>query len=111
MKDINKMFSPEINCGKTANIESKIELDATKKTSCPCCGYLTIPNNGDALAYICPICFWEIDTFISSENEESDQNHGLTLVKAKQNLKKFGAVLPHLKKHCRQPIESEYPTK
>ncbi|MBR6748421.1 MAG: hypothetical protein IKM07_05730 [Clostridia bacterium] len=28
---------------------------------CPCCGEITIPNGGDALAYICPVCLWEID--------------------------------------------------
>lgn len=69
--------------------------------ACPCCGYITIPNNGDALAYICPICFWEIDLFIKSDNEPSDQNHGLTLVEAKQNYQKFGAVSQYLKKYCR----------
>jgi len=27
--------------------------------SCPCCGYLTLPERG---AYdICPVCFWEDD--------------------------------------------------
>ncbi|GAA0730429.1 hypothetical protein GCM10008905_31720 [Clostridium malenominatum] len=29
---------------------------------------------GDALAYICPVCFWEIDTFIQSEKEPSNPN-------------------------------------
>lgn len=33
----------------------------------PCFGYLTIPNNGDALGYICPVCMWEIDLFIKSK--------------------------------------------
>ena len=51
--------------------------------------------------YICPICFWEIDLFIKSENEPSDQNHGLTLVEARQKYKRYGTVLPHLKKYCK----------
>lgn len=111
MKDIDKRFLPKINYEKTTNMETKVEIDTRKKAACPCCGSITIPNNGDVLAYICPICFWEIDTFISREDEESDQNNGLTLIKARQNFKNFGAVLPHLKKYCRQPIEGEYPIK
>ncbi|MHC1747341.1 MAG: CPCC family cysteine-rich protein [Cellulosilyticaceae bacterium] len=67
---------------------------------CPCCGYITIPNNGDALAYICPICFWEIDVFIQDDNEPSDCNHRLTLIQARENYIKYGAAQPHLKEHC-----------
>ena len=74
---------------------------------CPCCGCITIPNHGDALAYICPVCLWEIDLFIHTENESSDQNHGLTLLQARENYKKFGAVLPGLKRYCREPREDE----
>ncbi|WP_233436341.1 CPCC family cysteine-rich protein [Lysinibacillus capsici] len=62
-------------------------------------------------AYICPVCFWEIDLFIQSNVEASDQNHGLTLTEARKNYQSFGAVLPMLKKSCRQPKEYEYPTK
>ena len=78
---------------------------------CPCCGSITIPNGGDALAYICPVCFWEIDLFITSENEPSDQNHGLTLVQARENYKKFGAVLERLVQYTRRPTEDEIPNK
>lgn len=40
---------------------------------------MTIPNKGDALAYICPICNWDIYLFMDGDDESSDQNHGLTL--------------------------------
>lgn len=31
---------------------------------CPCCGYLTFPVPGEeAMAFICPVCFWENDIF------------------------------------------------
>ena len=70
--------------------EPDIHPDAD--TPCPCCGNITIPYGGDALAYICPICRWEIDLFIQSDDEPSDQNHGLTLHQARDNYKKFGAV-------------------
>ncbi|WP_412758721.1 CPCC family cysteine-rich protein [Lysinibacillus capsici] len=58
-----------------------------------------------------PVCFWEIDLFIQSNVEASDQNHGLTLTEARKNYQSFGVVLPMLKKSCRQPKEYEYPTK
>ena len=70
--------------------EPNIHPDAD--TPCPCCGNITIPYGGDALAYICPICWWEIDLFIQSDDEPSDQNHGLTLNQARENYKTYGAV-------------------
>jgi hypothetical protein len=62
--------------------------------SCPCCGYLTIPTNEKNQVFsgfICPACYWEIDSFIKNENEKSDQNHGLTLAEARLNYSTFGA--------------------
>lgn len=61
-----------------------------KKYQCPCRGYFTynVPANEDC-GYICPVCFWENDPFIASDNEPSDSNHGITLKEAKsisQNL-------------------------
>lgn len=104
----NYKFLPQINSN---NIEDESEKNEVVGDSpCPCCGYITIPNKGDALAYICPVCMWEIDLFIHDENEPSDLNHGLSLKKAMNNYKKFGAVLNTLKKHCRAPKLSEYPT-
>ncbi len=40
-----------------------------KKYQCPCCGYFTynVPANEDC-GYICPVCFWENDPFIASDN-------------------------------------------
>ena len=34
----------------------------------------------DDCGYICPVCFWENDPFIASDNEPSDSNHGLSLI-------------------------------
>ena len=94
---------------------SKQSTSETQKTglyaACPCCGNRTIPHEGDALAFICPVCFWEIDLFLNGEEEKSDQNHGLTLRQARINFRKFGAVMPSLKQYCRLPTEDEYPLK
>ena len=34
---------------------------------------------------------WENDVFLKSDDEPSDENHGMTLREAKENYKKFGA--------------------
>ena len=66
-----------------------------------------IVKNGDAIAYICPIGYWEIDVFLSGEEEPSDENHGLSLKAARNNYKTYGAVLPRLKRYCRLPTKEE----
>jgi len=78
-------------------------------TPCPCCGCITIPNGGDALAFICPVCLWEIDSFITGANEPSDQNHGLTLNQCRENYRACGAVLPRLVQYARKPLPQELP--
>ena len=77
--------------------------------ACPCCGNITIPGGGDALAYICPVCCWEIDPFLTSDQEPSDQNHGLTLAQARAHYRACGACLPRLLPHCRPPRPGERP--
>ena len=52
----------------------------------------------EAVAYICPVCWWENDVFISSDNEPSDENHGLTLSQGRANVRRFGTCDPRLKR-------------
>lgn len=58
---------------------------------CMCCGNetLSVPVD-DAIAYICPVCWWENDVFLRSSDEPSDENHGITLLEAQENYKKYG---------------------
>ena len=65
MTNKNK-FLPEVNY-EEKNINNAETTEIIGDSKCPCCGYLTIPNNGDALGYICPVCMWEIDLFIKSK--------------------------------------------
>lgn len=75
---------------------------------CPCCGYYTLPAPPDwALAYICPVCYWENDVFIKSGNERSDENGGITLMEGRENYQKYGAVLERLTEYTRPPTEEE----
>ena len=57
--------------------------------------------------YICPVCFWENDPFIASDNEPSDSNHGITLKEAKSNFSKFGACEKEMLYHVRPPRNDE----
>ena len=60
---------------------------------CTCCGYLTLPvPQEQAIAYICPVCYWENDVFITSDDEPSDENHGMTLKEGMENYKKLEPV-------------------
>ena len=62
-------------------------------TQCDCCDYFTIEDGADY--EICPICFWEQDSFgISEPDAESGANHGLTLHEGRSNFLRYGACAP-----------------
>ena len=62
---------------------------------CLCCGLKTLPTEAEnAIAYICPVCWWENDVFIKSDDEPSDENRGITLNQARANYKKCGIANP-----------------
>ena len=75
-----------------------------KKYQCPCCGYFTYNvSPGEDCGYICPVCFWENDPFIASDDEPSDSNHGITLNEAKFNYLRFGACEEGMLRYVRPP--------
>ena len=77
---------------------------------CPCCGYLTFPvPKEEAIAYICPVCYWENDVFITNDNEPSDENHGMTLKEGRKNYQAFGASSKASLIHVRKPKPEEFP--
>ena len=56
---------------------------------CDCCDYFTILCAGDY--EICPVCFWEQDSYGFGEpDERSGANHGLTLRQARRNFENVG---------------------
>ena len=78
------------------------------KYKCLCCGNYTLPVEPEAaVAFICPVCYWENDVFISSKNEPSDENRSLTLLQARENYKKYGACRIELVQYARKPTEEE----
>ncbi|SPU00921.1 Uncharacterised protein [Lysinibacillus capsici] len=51
-------YVPNINYDDTTNCEHDIESDIVVGNSpCPCCEFITIPNNGDALLIFAPYVF------------------------------------------------------
>lgn len=77
---------------------------------CPCCGCKTFPVPvEDAVAYICPVCMWENDVFITSADESSDENHGMTLNQGRENWRKHGVCAPRLARYARAPRPEELP--
>lgn len=80
------------------------------KYPCPCCGCITFPvPREEAVAFICPVCFWENDLFLSREDEPSDENHGLTLAQARENYKTLGVCRRELLPYVRAPRPGELP--
>ncbi len=70
---------------------------------CKCCGHETLPvPPEDAVAYICPICWWENDVFTADDDEPSDENHGISLNRARKNYIAHGICDPRLK--CKDSI-------
>jgi len=63
---------------------------------CDCCDYFTIPDGNDY--EICPVCFWEQDSFgVSEPDEPSGANHGISLREGRNNFLMFGACLAKFK--------------
>ena len=80
------------------------------KYPCPCCGYITFPvPKEEALAYICPVCFWENDVFDPGEDDPSDENGGMTLRQGRANYQQYGAVRQRLVQYTRPPRAEEMP--
>lgn len=86
-------------------------MSTAKKYPCPCCGCFTynVPAETDC-GFICPVCFRENDSFISSDSEPGDQNHGMTLNEAKLNYSEIGACCERMLQYVRKPEENEKPS-
>lgn len=75
---------------------------------CPCCGYKTFPvPKEDAIAYICPVCFWENDVFDPGEDQPSDENRGMTLRQGREAFRRLGAVREEFLQYVRRPFPEE----
>lgn len=88
--------------------EPSPEPEPAGKYPCPCCGFLTFPvPREEAIAYICPVCFWENDVFDPGEDAPSDENRGMTLCQGRENFHRWGAVRRDLVQYARKPTREE----
>lgn len=111
MADREKPFflPEEKGCGLTPEHEAE-QPEPAGIYPCPCCGYLTFPvPKEEAIAFICPVCYWENDVFDPGEDGPSDENGGMTLRQGRENFKRYGAVCPDLARHTRPPRPEERP--
>lgn len=99
---------PEITSDCKKEPESEKICEAKGIYPCPCCGYRTYPvPKEEAIAYICPVCFWENDMFTLSDDEPSDENHGMTLNEGRRNYSLFGACSQDMLFYVRKPKPEE----
>ncbi len=77
------------------------------KYSCPCCRCFTLMGRGGY--EVCPVCYWEDD---GQDDHDADvvrggPNADLSLVSARQNFTREGAVSPEFKDSVRAALPSE----
>lgn len=76
---------------------------ATKKYTCPCCGYKTLDEEPPGTYDICAICFWEDDPIqFEDPNSEGGANRP-SLKTAQKNYQDFGACEQESLAHVRKP--------
>lgn len=101
---------PEVSCPSPVRPQEEPEAPVPGSFPCPCCGYRTFPvPKEDAVAYICPVCFWENDVFDPGEDQPSDENGGVTLRQAREAFLRLGAVREDLIQYVRKPLPEEMP--
>ncbi|MEO5969574.1 MAG: CPCC family cysteine-rich protein [Bdellovibrionia bacterium] len=76
---------------------------------CPCCGYLTRSEDLAGTYEICPICFWEDDNVQFEDPTFKGGANEMSLIEARENFLKFGAISQEFKKCVRSPLPQEMP--
>jgi hypothetical protein len=83
-------------------------LQPSPEFRCPCCRFKTLC--GRAQYEICKVCFWEDDGQDDHDASEvrGGPNGTLSLSKARDNFKSFGAVDRKALTKVREPLASEF---
>lgn len=76
--------------------------------ACPCCGYLTLPTRTDW--DLCPVCFWEDDPSQSADESSDNGANGVSLLEARANYRRLGAIDQAFVAKVRPPLVEEMPT-
>jgi len=75
------------------------------KTKCACCNFFTIDER--VISDICPVCFWQRDFYQEENINDSGGPNLVSLKKAKENFKEFGAIELRFKEYVRAPLAEE----
>lgn len=76
---------------------------------CPCCGYLTLEDDGPGSYEICSVCFWEDDPVQLENPEMSGGANKVSLAQGRRNFAAFGACETEMLSHVRPPRHDEQP--
>ncbi|RDD79787.1 CPCC family cysteine-rich protein [Dyella tabacisoli] len=78
---------------------------------CPCCGYLTIPDDGTypGTFFVCPVCYWEDDDVQFHDPNFRGGANEMSLNEARAAFVNFGSVDPKLSAKVRPPRPEEMP--
>lgn len=110
MKAHRRVYLPEASNNLAEPQQAEPPKEYRGEHPCPCCGCLTLPvPQEEAIAYICPVCYWENDVFLSDDEEPSDENHGMTLLQARENYRAFSACSKRFLTYVRAPKPTELP--
>jgi hypothetical protein len=82
---------------------TKAEKIMENKLKCHCCSYFTV----DGISSICPVCFWQEDTYQEAHVDDDGGPNMVSLREAKRNYENVGAVEKRFIKDVRPPHKDE----
>ena len=77
---------------------------------CPCCGYVTLPEEPPGTFLVCPVCAWEDDNLQYVDPDLDQGANDVSLSVARRNFADFGAASRNLVTMTRDPLPDELPS-
>lgn len=79
----------------------------TTRYACPCCGFLTLPEEPPGTFAICPVCYWEDDDVQFKDPTYGAGANIVSLAEARKNFREYGAALAEYRGQVRAPLPEE----
>jgi hypothetical protein len=76
---------------------------------CPCCGFLTLPEEPPGSLDLCQVCFWQDDSVGFAEPWHAVGANHISLNDARENFRRIGVSEERMRPHVRPPRPEEYP--
>jgi Cysteine-rich CPCC len=74
---------------------------------CPCCGFLTLPEEPPGTFFICPVCGWEDDNVQFDDVNMQGGANRVSLKQAQANYRRFAKSDPDGRSAVRPPLPHE----